>query len=70
MGDKTWEDVVHECERILGCTDRSESPLVANLPNLVRDLKHGISPSASTNSAMPTCLCESCENVDCEGGRT
>ncbi len=32
-----WERVVHGCEKILGCPDRSESPLQSNLPNLIRD---------------------------------
>lgn len=39
--ERTWHDVVVECERILGCPDTAESPLMSNLPNLVRDLKHG-----------------------------
>jgi hypothetical protein len=37
--------VVVECERILGCPDTADSPLMSNLPNLVRDLKHGIVPN-------------------------
>ncbi len=43
---RTWHDVVIECERILGCPDTAASPTMSNLPNLVRDLKHGISPNA------------------------
>lgn len=36
---KTWHDVVKECEEIVGCTDTAESPLSSNLHNIVRDLK-------------------------------
>jgi hypothetical protein len=38
-GKKDWHDVVVECEGILGCKDTAESPLMSNLPNLVRDIK-------------------------------
>jgi len=37
--DYTWRDVIKECERILGCDDTAESPLMSDLPNLIRDLK-------------------------------
>ena len=32
-----WRRVVHGCEKILDCPDRSESALQANLPNIIRD---------------------------------
>ncbi len=35
-----WHDIVKECEQLLGCPDTAESPLMCNLPNLIRDLKH------------------------------
>ena len=40
MSERTWHDVVVECEEILGCEpgDTAESPLSSNLPNLIRDL--------------------------------
>jgi hypothetical protein len=45
--EKTWNDVVKECEQILGCKDTADSPLQSNLPNLVRDLKSGASPQSA-----------------------
>lgn len=36
---KNWEDIVQECEQILGCKDHAQSPLMSNLPNSIRDLK-------------------------------
>ena len=32
-----WEGIVWECERLLECPDHAESPLMSNLPNLIRD---------------------------------
>ena len=43
--ERSWHDVVRECERILGCPDTAESPTMSNLPNLVRDLKNGMGPN-------------------------
>lgn len=34
-----WHEVVKHCEEVLGCEDTAESPLMSNLPNLVRDLR-------------------------------
>jgi len=43
MSERTWHDVVVECEKILGCEpgDTAESPLSSNLPNLIRDILIG-----------------------------
>jgi len=38
-GEK-WHDIIKECEKLLGCNDTAESPLMCNLPNLIRDLIH------------------------------
>ncbi len=35
----TWHDVIKECEQVLGCEDSAVSPLMCNLPNLIRDLQ-------------------------------
>lgn len=40
--ERSWYDVVRECERICGCPDTAENPTMSNLPNLVRGLKNGI----------------------------
>jgi len=37
--ERGWHKVVQECEQIFGCEDTAESPLMSNLPNLVRDFK-------------------------------
>lgn len=37
--EKTWQDVVVECEGILDCEETAESPWMSNLPNLIRDLR-------------------------------
>ncbi len=39
QGEK-WHDIIKECEQLLGCPDTAESPLMCNLPNLIRDLIH------------------------------
>lgn len=39
-----WEDVVTECEKILGLEGHARSPLESSLPNAVRDLKTGKTP--------------------------
>ena len=39
MKHYSWHDVVKECERVIGCEDSAASPLMCNLPNLIRDLK-------------------------------
>ena len=44
--ERTWHDVVVECERIMGCPDTADSPTMSNLPNLIRDLKNGIVPNS------------------------
>lgn len=38
-GRSAWHDIIKECEQTLGCPDTAESPLMCNLPNLIRDLK-------------------------------
>lgn len=43
----TWEDVVRECEEILQLNGHAESPLMSNLPNIIRDLVYKI-------TALPT----------------
>lgn len=39
MNEYTWHDVIKECEQVLGCEYPAESPLMCNLPNLIRDLQ-------------------------------
>lgn len=39
MDEYTWHDVIKECEQVLGCEYSAESPLMCNLPNLIRDLQ-------------------------------
>lgn len=47
-----WLRVIEECARIFECPDDSTTPNASNIPNLCRDLKHGIAPTA------PTCSCD------------
>ena len=39
MSNYDWEDVVKDCEQILGLEGHAENPMSSNLPNAVRDLK-------------------------------
>ena len=39
MDKYTWHDVIKECEQVLGCEYSADSPLMCNLPNLIRDLQ-------------------------------
>lgn len=32
-----WRDVVQQCEKIAGCHDTADRPLMSNLPNILRD---------------------------------
>ena len=42
MEKEDWHKVIKEIEDILGVDYRSENPLLCNLPNMIRDLKHQI----------------------------
>ena len=33
-----WHEVVKHCEEILKCSDTAKSPIMSNLPNIVRDM--------------------------------
>lgn len=52
MKEHTWEDVVKECEDMLQMNGHAESPLMSNLPNVIRDLLYKLhgSPTASQPS--------------------
>jgi hypothetical protein len=39
-----WEDVIKDCEKILGLEGHAENPISSNLPNAVRDLKANKTP--------------------------
>jgi hypothetical protein len=39
-----WENVVKDCEQILGLEGHAENPMSSNLPNAVRDLKANKTP--------------------------
>ncbi len=51
--DHTWEDVVRECEDILQLNEHAVSPLMSNLPNIIRDMvfKLCILPIASQQAS-------------------
>ena len=55
MKEYTWENVVTECEQLLGLIGHAEDPRMSNLPNAIRDLKHGMFPHGIRNREIIVC---------------
>lgn len=51
----TWEDVIKECEDVLRLNEHAKSPLMCNLPNIIRDLifKLSVYPITNITPAAP-----------------
>lgn len=56
-GGLCWEDVVTECEQILGLGGHAENPMMSNVPNAVKDLKHEIIPGVKKETII---VCPEC----------
>ena len=52
-----WHRVVKDCERAAGAHGTAKSPLDSNLPNIVRDLKHGIKPPVPREQSVRCFKC-------------
>lgn len=56
----TWHDVIKECEKVIGCEYSAKSPLMCNLPNLIRDLKFKLQASEKEQIPGQLDICKTC----------